>query len=150
MLISLSELRGDELLGAEHLGVPAPVVPLLPQLVALLLDLSERQLEARQMKVTKFLRPRAGGCADLRLVTPERAAFGPPSFLSSGGTRWPGPSFGRKRAQSCPPALARWFYPACGPLPRGVFSFLLRSHSSAHARVNLPTAGRLKASVSRF
>jgi hypothetical protein len=44
LLISLSEL-----LGAERLGLPAPVVPLLPQLVAVLLDLSERQLEARQL-----------------------------------------------------------------------------------------------------
>ena len=61
----------------------------------------------------------------------EEGGFGRP-FLSSGGTRWPGPSFGRKRAQPCPPALARWFYPACGPLPRGVFLFFLRSHSSAN------------------
>ena len=34
---------------AEHLGLPVPVVPLLAQLVAALLDLSERHLEARQL-----------------------------------------------------------------------------------------------------
>src|ERR1700751_2222656 len=34
---------------ADLLGLPAPVVPLLPQLVAVLLDLSKRQLEARHL-----------------------------------------------------------------------------------------------------
>jgi hypothetical protein len=48
-LITHSFSCRDELLGAVHLGLPAPVVPLLPQLVAVLLDPSERQLEARQL-----------------------------------------------------------------------------------------------------
>jgi hypothetical protein len=39
--ISLSELRGDELLGAEHLSLPAPVVPLLAEFFAVLFDLRE-------------------------------------------------------------------------------------------------------------
>jgi hypothetical protein len=34
-----TERLGNELLGAEHLGLPAPVVPLPLQLVAVLLDL---------------------------------------------------------------------------------------------------------------
>jgi hypothetical protein len=41
-LISFSELRGDEFLSAEHLGLLAPVVPVLPQFVPVPLDLSER------------------------------------------------------------------------------------------------------------
>jgi hypothetical protein len=68
-LIGLSEfgeLRGDELLGAEHLGLPAPVVPLLPEFFTVLFDLSERHLEARQLgfsgrqfgpRLTGFIRP---------------------------------------------------------------------------------------------
>ena len=48
-LISLSELRGDELLGVEFRGLPAPVVPLLPEFFAVLFGLSERHLEARQL-----------------------------------------------------------------------------------------------------
>ena len=48
-LINLSELLGDELRGVEYLGLPAPVVPLLPEFFAVLFDLSERHLEARQL-----------------------------------------------------------------------------------------------------
>jgi hypothetical protein len=48
-LVGLFELRGDELLGAKRLGLPAPVVPLLPQLVAVQLDISEHHLDARQL-----------------------------------------------------------------------------------------------------
>src|SRR5271168_2157001 len=48
-LVGLFELRGDELLGPKRLGLPAPVVPLLPQLVAIQLDISEHHLDARQL-----------------------------------------------------------------------------------------------------
>ena len=65
-LISLSKLPGDEHLGAEHLNLPAPIVPVPPQPVAVFLDLSERHLEARQLglaaaswaaRLTGFIRP---------------------------------------------------------------------------------------------
>jgi hypothetical protein len=73
-LISLSELRGDELLGVELRGLPAPVIPLLPEFFAVLPqsstvppDLSEHKLEARQLafkaaasqaaRLTGFIRP---------------------------------------------------------------------------------------------
>ena len=67
-LISLSELRGDELLGVELRGLPAPVVPLLREFFAVLFDLSERHLEAGQLG---FSRRQLGREVDL-------ASSGPP------------------------------------------------------------------------
>jgi hypothetical protein len=52
-LISLSEVLGDALRGIEHLGLPAPVVPRLPEFFPVLLDLNERDLEARQLSFSR-------------------------------------------------------------------------------------------------
>ena len=48
-LISLSQLRDDELRGAKHLGLPAPFIPLLPEFVAVQLDMGEHHPDARQL-----------------------------------------------------------------------------------------------------